>query len=81
MIILDKKKSMYSIMAKRHPKDGTEMHAEMVPQEVKTDDGNADPRFVASQDILMAIKDGKPHELMEALKNFMELHSVHTKER
>lgn len=79
MIILDKKKAMMSIMAKRHPKDGTMEQAPMAPTEVKTDDGNADPRHVAAQDILMAIHEGHPEKLMEGLKNFMELHTLHAK--
>lgn len=75
MIILDKKKAMFSIMAKRHPKDGieSEMKAPVVAVEIKDADGETEPLFVAAQDIMLAIKDGKPEQLMEALKAFISM--------
>lgn len=79
MIMWDRKKAMMSIMAKRHPKDGEMTQAPMAPSEVHTDDGNADPRHIAAQDILMAIHEGHAEKLMEGLKAFIELHSLHGK--
>ena len=77
MIILDKKKALHSIMAKRHPKDGveSESQAPVKAEEVKDEDGNQDPLFVAAQDIMLAVKDGSVEQLMEALKAFVDMHA------
>lgn len=76
MIIMDKKKAMQSIMARRHPKDGDTMSAPMASTEVKNEHGDVDPRHVAAQDILMAVHEAHPEKLMSSLKNFIDLHNI-----
>jgi hypothetical protein len=74
MIILDRKKAMMTIMAKRHPKDGTQTQAPMASEASKTEDGEVDGRHAAAQDIIAALHEKSPQKLMEALANFHDLH-------
>lgn len=76
MLMLDPHKAVVQIMRKR--KAGMpqpESHSELKPT-----DGELDPRHMAAQDVMEAIHSKSSHHLMEALKNFHDLHMMH-KER
>ena len=74
MIIGDHKKAITTIMARRHPKDGTVIASPMKEEIVKSEDGEVDGRHTAAQDAIMAMHEKSPEKLMEALANFMDMH-------
>ena len=80
MIIIDKKKAMATIMARRQHKDGSTSEAPMQPQRSTDMDGSADPRHAAAQDMLAAFHENDPQKLMEATANFHDLHRAHSEQ-
>lgn len=75
MIMFDKKKALMTIIAKRHPKDGTMSAAPMKTEVTKEDDGQLDGRHAAAEDMIAAFHEKSPQKLMEAMANFHDLHS------
>jgi hypothetical protein len=78
IIIIDKKKAMATIMARRQHKDGSTTEAPMQPQRSTEMDGTNDPRHAAAQDMLAAFHENNPQKLMEAAANFHDLHRQHS---
>ena len=76
MIIFDKKKAIQTLMAKRNPKTGEHMSAEMKPQHVSHESGEPDGRHAAMQDFLMGVHEKDPHKMMESMANFHDLHAA-----
>lgn len=78
LALWDKKKAMDTIMQKRKAGGGAlEMSpTPMLPQSVKDEDGMPDGKHMAAQDMIGAFhaKDGA--KLVEALSNFMDIHSA-----
>lgn len=62
------------MMAKRDSKDGSLSTAPMKPEIVKKEDGSLDGRHSAAEDMMLAIKEGSAHKLMQAMANFYDLH-------
>lgn len=77
MLMIDKDKAYTTVMGRRRDADGSTSEAPMVPSDIKSEDGNADPRHEAAKDILMAMNEKHPGKLMEALAAFHDLHSMH----
>lgn len=73
MIIPDEK-TMTLIMAKRNPKDGSSHKSEMKPQKSMNEGGEVDGRHAAAEDAISAMHNKDPHQLMQALANFMDMH-------
>lgn len=80
MMMIDKKKAITTIMERRRDKDGSTSEAPMVPSEVKSEEGESDPRHEAAKDILSALHEKHPAKLMEAMGAFMDMHGMRPKE-
>lgn len=80
MMMWDRKKEMGSIMARRRSSDGSVMSAPMKNEQHLSEAGEPDPRHVAAQDLHMAISEGSPEKIKEALGNFIDLHNSHRAE-
>lgn len=78
MIIIDKDKAHTTIMGRRREKDGSVKEAPMQASEVKSEEGEPDPRHEAAKDILSALHEKHPAKLMEALAAFHDLHKMHS---
>lgn len=79
MMILDPKKAITTIMAKRRSNMGEPMgQASMKNEDVKDTDGEQDPRHMAAQDVMMALHEKSAHRFMEAMGNFMDMHKMHS---
>lgn len=72
--MMDHKKAIATMIAKRDPKDGTMSTAPMKAEITKDDDGALDGRHSAAEDMIMAIKEGSAQKLMEAMVNFHAIH-------
>ena len=77
MIMLDKKKAIATMMAKRNPKDGSVSSAPMAGSDMKSEAGEPDPRHAAAEDMIMALKEGHAGKLVEAMAAFHDLHAAH----
>ena len=77
MMIIDKDKATTTIMGRRRNPDGSTAEAPMVPSEIKSEEGESDPRHEAAKDILSALNEKHPGKLMEAMINFHDLHQMH----
>lgn len=66
-------------MERRRSKDGSTSEAPMVPSEIKSEDGDPDPRHEAAKDILSAMHEKHPGKLMEAMAAFHDLHGMSSK--
>jgi hypothetical protein len=73
---MDHKKNAYTIMAKRHPKDGTQESSPMAPEIAKDEEGQIDERHSAAEDIFMALHEKSPGKLAQALANFYDIHEM-----
>lgn len=80
MIMFDKKKAMATIMSRRQHKDGSMTTAPMVPSAAQTENGMADERHSAAQDIMAAMEEKHPGKLMDAMMKFMDAHNSHKAE-
>ena len=82
-MMFDKKRAMQTIMQKRGAKGGAlEMKpTPMKPEIVKDEDGLPDGKHLAAQDMIAAFHEKSADKLMQALGNFMDLHSVADKKR
>lgn len=74
----DEKKALTTIIAKRKPSGEKVSEAPMKSEVVKDEDGDVDGRHEAAQDMMAAIHEKSPQKLMEALANFLDLHSLKT---
>lgn len=74
MIMMDHKKAIMTMMAKRNPKDGSMSAAPMKPEIIKNEDGSMDGRHAAAEDIIMAMKEGSAEKMKQAMMNFHDLH-------
>lgn len=79
-MIIDKDKAFTTIMGRRRESDGSVSEAPMQASDVKSEDGEIDPRHEAAKDILSALNEKHPGKLMEALAAFHDLHSAHPKD-
>lgn len=70
---MDPHKSIVDIIKKKKG----DRPAAMTGPSVKPTDGELDPRKMAADDVLSAIKSQNSSHLMEALKNFHDLHAMH----
>lgn len=78
MMMMNPKKALSSILAKRRSEMGKDQGSAMMKnEEVRDTDGELDPRHMAAQDIMMALHEKSPHKLSEAMANFYDLHSLH----
>lgn len=76
MILPDDKKRIATIISRRKGAKGENLgSAPMAPEVVKHEDGSIDGLHVASGDILAAIHEKSPEKLMNALKNWHEIHA------
>jgi len=78
MIMFDKKRAMQTIMQKRGANGGpmTMAPSPMKPEIVKDEDGMPDGKHLAAQDMISAFHEKSADKLMQALSNFMDIHSV-----
>lgn len=77
-MMFDKKQAMQTIMRKRK-EGGGPIEAgpvPMKPQHMKDEEGMPDAKHSAAQDMIGAFHEKDAGKLMEALGNFMDLHSV-----
>ncbi len=72
MILPDDKKRIATIISSRKGKGAAPMKTEMVREEAG---GAPDGRFVAAQELIMAIHEKSAEKLMQALSNFQDLHA------
>lgn len=78
MFFDDSRKAITTMMAKRSEKGGPHTMAPtgMKPEETKTEDGQMDGLHAAAQDIIAAHGEKSAHRLMEAMSNFINIHSM-----
>ena len=76
MIIIDPKKAVGTIMARRQHKDGSTAEAPMKPEKATMEDGQPDGRLAAMQDFMAAHAEGSAQKMMEAMANFHDLHRM-----
>lgn len=81
MLIIDKDKAISTVMSRRREKDGSTSEASMKPSEVKSEEGEVDPRHEAAKDILAALNEKHPAKLMEAMAAFHDLHKMHSEQK
>lgn len=75
MFFEDPKKVAMTIIAKRHPRTSELLSSDPMKEEhVKTEDGQADGRHVAAQEIISAHNQGSAQKLSEALSSFLDMH-------
>lgn len=72
--MMDPHKAVMTIMKRRKSGLMEPMKNELPTKE---EDGNIDPRHLAAEDVMMAIKSQSPHHLMQALSNFHDMHLMH----
>lgn len=75
MMIMDPHKTAIQIMRKR--KAGMPEEPAQAAEPVQETDGDLDPRHMAAEDVMHAIHARSPHHLLEALKNFHDMHMMH----
>ncbi len=76
MFFDDHKKAMTIIRGKRDAKGNrTAEPTAMLPEVVKTEEGEVDGRHTAMQDFLAAHQEGSAQRMSEAMSNFMAIHS------
>jgi len=76
MFFDDHKKKITSILSRRNEKGEQIMGpVEVKPEMSHTEGGEIDGRHVAAQDLIAAFDERSPQKLMEALANFMDIHS------
>ena len=79
MIIPDLKKRITTVMASRRSPSGEPLAgpAPMNPElPSKDEDGEVDGRHAAATDIISAMHEKSPAKMVEALANFMDMHSL-----
>lgn len=62
-----------TVIGRRRDKDGSTTEAPMIPSEVKSEDGELDPRHEAMKDFHMASQSGDTVRMMQAMSNFNSL--------
>jgi hypothetical protein len=77
MIIPDMHKARMTVMKRRSPQ-GEDLAgpAPMQSEKVMSEDGEIDGRHVAAEDMMAAMGEKSPARLMEAMKNFIDLHNA-----
>lgn len=75
MFFDDRKRAVTTILSKRNGKGAVTMRpTPMKPERMMSEGGEVDGMHLAAQDILGAHHEQSPMKLMEALKNFINLH-------
>lgn len=76
-MIYDVSKLAEKVIAKRTPKGETlSGPVAMKNESSRLENGEVDGQHVASEDLVAAINEKSPQRVREALKNFMDLHSL-----
>lgn len=79
MLPFDEKKTIATIVSKRHPKTGEHSAAPMASERpTKLEGGEIDGRHAAAQDVMSAVHEKSPQKLAEALANFHDIHKMHS---
>jgi len=75
MFFDEHKKALTTMIGKRNSKgEKTQDPIAMKPEATKNEDGSMDGRHVASEDMIAAMHERSPHKLMDAMKNFIDIH-------
>lgn len=77
MMILDKKRALMTVLAKRGEKGGEHVSgpAPMKEEDSMTKPGMEDGRHAAAQDMISAMHEKSPQKLMDAMANFHDIHA------
>lgn len=76
-MLFDQKKAITTMMARRKSNGDRSMGpAPMKPEIMKDADGEMDGRHAAAQDMMGAMHEKSPAKLMEAMANFIDIHSA-----
>lgn len=76
MIMVDNKKAITTIMARRRDKKGSTSETLMHPSQMKTEEGETDPRHTAAEDILSALNEKHAGKLTEAMSAFHDFQTM-----